>query len=64
MAVEIIQIKVNAKYEINGKLIYKDQMGNWLCHNELLPIEKEAFKRLAALKFKDSSVKEKIETAC
>lgn len=59
MEVKITQIKDKAKYEINGKLVYKDQMGNWQCHNELSPIEKEAFRRLAALRFKDLNVTKK-----
>ena len=59
MEVEITQIKDKSKYEINGKLIFKDQMGNWQCYNELLPIEREAFKKLAALRFNDPRVKTK-----
>jgi len=57
MEIEIMQIKDKAKYEINGKLIYKDQAGKWQCHSILLPIEKEAFKKLVSLKFNDPRIK-------
>ncbi len=52
-----MQIKDKAKYEINGKLIYKDQAGKWQCHSILLPTEKEAFKKLVSLKFNDPRIK-------
>lgn len=59
MEVKITQIKDKAKYEINGKLIYKDQLGNWQCHDELLQTERDAFKKLAGVRFNDPSVKKK-----
>jgi hypothetical protein len=47
MIVEIKEIEHQEKYEINGKLVYKDQSGNWQCHSELSRTEKEAFKKFA-----------------
>lgn len=47
MIVEIKEIKSQEKYEINGKIVYKDASGNWQCHCELSRTEKEAFKKYA-----------------
>ncbi|MDW8848774.1 hypothetical protein SD960_01620 [Flavobacterium sp. MMLR14_040] len=47
MMVEIKEIRYKEKYEINEKLVYKDQSGNWQCHSELSRTEKEAFKKFA-----------------
>jgi hypothetical protein len=59
MVVKITLIKEKYKYEINGKLIYKDQVGKWQCYDALLPPEREAFKKLAALRFNDPTVTKK-----
>ena len=47
MIVEIKEIEHQEKYEINEKLVYKDQFGNWQCQCELSRTEKEAFKKFA-----------------
>lgn len=47
MIVEIKEIEDQEKYEINGKLVYKDKSGNWQCGYELSRTEKEAFKKFA-----------------
>lgn len=48
MIVEIKEIENQEKYEINGKLVYKDKDGYWQCHGELSRTEKEAFRKFAA----------------
>jgi hypothetical protein len=47
MIVEIKEIEDQEKYEINGKLVYKDKSGIWQCDSELSRTEKEAFKKFA-----------------
>jgi S-adenosylmethionine hydrolase len=56
---EIIYVEIknidNCQYEINGKLIYKDKLGNWQSEIELSQIEKVAFKSYVGLMLKDAN---------
>ncbi|SNR92481.1 hypothetical protein [Flavobacterium sp. ov086] len=49
MTVEITSIENNKEYEINGKLVFMDQSGNWQCDVELSQIEKTALKSYTQL---------------
>lgn len=53
--VEIKNINDGAQYEINGKLIFKDELGNWQSESELSQIEKAAFKSYTQLILKDTN---------
>lgn len=53
--VEIKNINNGLRYEINGKLIYKDELGNWQSEGELSEIEKTAFKSYTQLILKDTN---------
>jgi hypothetical protein len=57
MSVKIKLIKDNTEYEINGNLVYKDELGNWQSVNEISKAEKTAFKNYYKLLVTDSKVR-------
>lgn len=53
--VEIKNINDGSQYEVNGILIYKDELGNWQSESALSQIEKSAFKSYTQLTLKDTN---------
>lgn len=55
--ITIVPIADHEQYEINGKLIYKDTSGNWVCKSELTAQELNAFENYKKAQIENSNLK-------
>lgn len=45
MSVEIKPLIDHEQYEVNGHIVFKDQLNNWSCNHDLSDSELRAFRR-------------------
>ena len=55
--IRIVPIADHEQYEINGKLIFKDSDGNWVCKSELTSQELNAFENYKKAQIENPNLK-------